>query len=206
MNENGAFDQVAQPTAFAYPPSSSTQPKSRCPVFVNHRGTDVKRTFAHSIRYILDINGVQAFVDDKDLQEGDPFPKKIQEAMDNASLYIAIFSKSYAESSWCLTELSYMLKTGRRIIPIFYQVEPSDLRWAANGKGIYANSFAEHERKGRYEAEKLREWKEALQTVSYREGYVLKENDWGGVFESLTNRVVTEISHPSQGEYPDAGI
>ncbi|GLJ33585.1 hypothetical protein SUGI_0675260 [Cryptomeria japonica] len=60
-----------------------------------------------------------------------------------------------------LTELSFMLKTGATIIPVFYYVDPSDLRWVHQGKGKYAKAFEEYEQKGRY-LECFQEWKKGL--------------------------------------------
>ncbi|GLJ28479.1 hypothetical protein SUGI_0560220 [Cryptomeria japonica] len=97
--------------------------------------------------------------------------------MASALIHIAIFSKSYADSPWCLAELSIMLKSGAKIIPIFYHVEPSDLRWVDQGKRMYVQAFKEHERKGRYSQEQLHEWKSAHQTVSFYTGQIIKTNE-----------------------------
>ncbi|GLJ10178.1 hypothetical protein SUGI_0123490 [Cryptomeria japonica] len=70
-----------------------------------------------------------------------------------------------------------MLKTGSKIIPIFYHVDPSDLRYVDQGKGKYAHAFSEHERKGRYTPEKLDDWKRALHNTSFLSGYLVSNNE-----------------------------
>ncbi|GLJ10473.1 hypothetical protein SUGI_0128900 [Cryptomeria japonica] len=118
----------------------------------------------------------------------------IQEAMRSASLHIAIFSKSYAHSPWCLAELSFMLKTGTRIVPVFYYVDPSDLRWVGQGKGIYSPAFSQYEQKGRYTSEKLEEWKMALQNISFHSGFVVNnDKDEEQLLKNIVNIIVKVI-------------
>ncbi|GLJ34187.1 hypothetical protein SUGI_0687110 [Cryptomeria japonica] len=69
-----------------------------------------------------------------------------------------------------------MLKTGTKIIPIFYHVDPFDLRWIAQGKGSYVDAFSKHEKKGRYTPQKLQEWMKALQDVSFLSGYLINDD------------------------------
>ncbi|GLJ45657.1 hypothetical protein SUGI_0961020 [Cryptomeria japonica] len=96
-------------------------------VFINHRGPDVKQTLAATLYNTLSAMGFRVFLDKEEFQLGDYLPKEIGEAMHSASLHIAIFSQSYAQSPWCLVELSYMLNTGTQIIPIFYYLQPVNI-------------------------------------------------------------------------------
>ncbi|GLJ11139.1 hypothetical protein SUGI_0144220 [Cryptomeria japonica] len=84
-----------------------------------------------------------------------------------------------------------MLKSVGKIIPIFYHVEPSDLRYIEQGKGIYALAFSEHEKKGRYTTEKLDVWKRALCDSSFLYGYAVNNNeDEATVLKSIVNRLL----------------
>ncbi|GLJ58078.1 hypothetical protein SUGI_1414870 [Cryptomeria japonica] len=136
-------------------------------VFINHRGPDVKQTLATHLYNSLEQLGIRTFLDSKEKELGNSFPSTIETTIHSAKVHIAIFSKGYAESPWCLDELLLMLETKAKIIPIFYQVTPSDLRHI--GSGVYAGAFIKHEKKGRY-VEKLGEWKEALQSLSFIAG------------------------------------
>ncbi|GLJ23046.1 hypothetical protein SUGI_0434910 [Cryptomeria japonica] len=159
--------------------SSSSKPRKRvpCDIFINHRGPDTKHTLATSIYHTLKPMGLEVFLDDLELELGDFIPSEIQDAMTNSFLHIAIISPKYAESPWCLAELSFALKSGKKIIPVFYKVDPSDIRWIAKGKGVYSDAFSMHEESGRYSSAKLEDWKLALQNVTYVTGYIVKEND-----------------------------
>ncbi|GLJ10177.1 hypothetical protein SUGI_0123460 [Cryptomeria japonica] len=113
------------------------------------------------------------------LEAGYWIPPEAQHAIASATLRIAIFSPNYAPSPRCLAELFLMLKTGKSIIPIFYHVDPFDLRCIRQGKGKYAPAFAEHEKKGSYTPEKLDEWKSALYDISCLSGDQINSNEDG---------------------------
>ncbi|GLJ34254.1 hypothetical protein SUGI_0688450 [Cryptomeria japonica] len=129
---------------------------------------------------------------EEELELGDSIPDEIQEAMRTAALHIAIFSERYAESPWCLAELSYMLKTGTPILPVFYHVKPVDLRWVGKGKGPYATAFSHHKRKRRYLSSILEDWKAALERVSNLSGHVLNSTtgDEGMLLKSIVNSIL----------------
>ncbi|KAH9288994.1 hypothetical protein KI387_033111 [Taxus chinensis] len=169
--------------------TASTSAKMVCwDIFVNHRGIDVKPTLASNIYDTLDFMGLRAFLDVEAFKAGDGIPVEIQQAMATASLHIAIFSPNYAQSPLCLDELSFMIKTGTKIIPIFYNVKPSDLRWT--DQGIYADAFSEHEKKGKYDPGKLRGWKEALHVISFLSGYEVNKNEDEGI---LVKKIVDHV-------------
>ncbi|GLJ34590.1 hypothetical protein SUGI_0695700 [Cryptomeria japonica] len=109
--------------------------------------------------------------------------------MRSASLHLAIFSKNYAQSPWCLAELSFMLKTGTQIVPVFYHIQPDDdVRYA---RGAFADAFSKYEVKSRHTPEKLQEWKNALYHVSYITGHIVDtEDDEVGVLKNIVNCVL----------------
>ncbi|XP_059073304.1 disease resistance protein RUN1-like [Cryptomeria japonica] len=194
-----AFDGLAPPSASTCATSSSSA--LPCNVFINHRGPDVKHKLATDIYNALHSMGLNVFLDSHDLHLGDFFPSELQQALSSSSLHVAIFSPTYAKSPWCLAELSFMLKTGTPIIPIFYRVQPEDLRHL---KGIYADSFSEYEKKGRY-IDKLEEWKKALRDVSFYKGEsVNNEEEERRVLKNIVNRVleVTNIVPLKLTKYP----
>ncbi|GLJ33641.1 hypothetical protein SUGI_0676310 [Cryptomeria japonica] len=178
-----AFEGIAPSASTS---GRSTMPERKLPydVFINHRGPDVKDTLAATLYKTLTDMGLRVFLDKNELQLGDFLPIEIEEAMRSASLHVAIFSQNYAESPWCLAELSFMIKTGTKIVPVFYHVETDVVRYA---KEVYAKAFSRHEEKGRYTLEKLQEWKDALNNVSYNVGVITHNEDEE---ESLLKKIV----------------
>ncbi|GLJ34298.1 hypothetical protein SUGI_0689240 [Cryptomeria japonica] len=160
--------------------ASSSKPeviKPSCDVFINHRGVDVRHTLAASIYKALCRQNFRVLLDSEELQVGNFNTLAVKEAMRSAAIHIVIFSSNYAHSSWCLDKLLFILKTDATIVPIFYRVNPSDLRWAGQGKGKYAHAFAQHEEKATYASEKIESWKMALQTISFINGEIIHNQD-----------------------------
>eukprot|EP00253_Pinus_taeda_P007588 PITA_07588 len=101
--------------------SASAHSNYRYDVFLNHRGIDVKKTFAsHLHRHLLSY-GLQVFLDQPELQRGEKIDPQIEGAIATASVHVAIFSPGYAESRWCLDELVSMLTSGATII-LYYSL------------------------------------------------------------------------------------
>ncbi|GLJ52951.1 hypothetical protein SUGI_1127890 [Cryptomeria japonica] len=166
----GYFQKIA-PSAST---SGASASKPVFDVFINHRGPDVKKTLASRIYNILRERKVTVFLDSEELEYGDFLPKKIEAVIRSATLHIAIFSKKYGESPWCLAELSCMLKSGAKIVPIFYYADRTDLRYVAQRKGIYADAFNRHKKKCRYSSKQIEEWEEALYKASFYSGQIIK--------------------------------
>jgi hypothetical protein len=91
------------------------------------------------------------------LEKGQHGQKKIYEALTCASVHVAIFSKHYADSDYCLDELCAMLESKKLIIPVFYDVSPNDLHCKLHS-GPYTKAF----RKIHWwrHANKVKKWKE----------------------------------------------
>ncbi|XP_057842432.2 probable 2' cyclic ADP-D-ribose synthase BdTIR [Cryptomeria japonica] len=137
-------------------------------VFINHCGKDVKKTVASLVYHTLSNKQLKVFLDYKSLQQGQPFPLTIQQAIASASIHIAIFSNKYAESAWCLRELCLMEESGASIIPIFCGVRPRDLR--KNG-GVYSKSLSKHRLTRRVDGETVEKWRATLRRISYNYGF-----------------------------------
>lgn len=140
-------------------------------VFINHRGPDTKKTFASHMYYRLLSHGLQPFLDREELEAGEHLAPQIEGAIRTASIHIAIFSPKYAESHWCLEELVRILKSGSTVIPIFFNVKPSELR---STEGPYAQALAIHEQKRKYHPQTLGSWRKALCDVSSLSGFELE--------------------------------
>jgi hypothetical protein len=152
--------------------SAAANPSNRSyQVFINHRGVDVKKTFARSLYLRLLDKGLTAFVDDKEMQEGYEISSQLAHAIRTASVHVAIFSPGYAESAWCLNELLLMLESNAPIIPVFYGVSPAHVRWM---QGLYGEALRTHAEKGRSDPNTIEEWRNALNKVADRSGFELE--------------------------------
>jgi len=149
-------------------------------VFINHRGPDVKKILASLIYHRLThCHGLRVFLDEKEIHTGDALPPAIIGAIQSASVHVAIFSGRYAESSWCLDELHWILRSCHerytKIIPVFFGVEPKDLRHIESG--LYAIAFEKHQSKGRFNMDVIEKWKTALYQTSMISGELFKTDE-----------------------------
>ncbi|TVU01204.1 hypothetical protein EJB05_53350, partial [Eragrostis curvula] len=99
-------------------------------VFINHRGVDTKRTVARLLYDRLEQlsgGGIRSFLDNMSMRPGDRLEERIDEAIRECGVAVAIFSKSYCDSDFCLHELAMLVEARKTIIPIFYDIKPSDL-------------------------------------------------------------------------------
>eukprot|EP00253_Pinus_taeda_P022294 PITA_22294 len=174
--------------------ASSSSPSTSYQVFINHRGPDVKKTFASHLYRSLTSSGLRVFLDKPELEEGRTFPSQIEAAIRSAAIHIAVFSPTYADSQWCLDELIGMISTGATILPVFYNVEPSELR--RTGKdGRYAEALRKHEEKKRYDLQIIQKWRQALSTAANISGFELKQfnGDEGELLEAVVMRVLNIV-------------
>jgi len=153
-------------------------------VFLSHRGVDTKETFARSLYLRLLDHGLRAFLDKHEMQPGYGISAQIKNAIRTASVHVAIFSARYAESTWCLDELLEMLESKAPIIPVFYGVTPTEVRWTRGKEGIYAQALKglaqkTDEGKPRYDPKTIENWRNALSQVAEISGFELKKCDIG---------------------------
>eukprot|EP00253_Pinus_taeda_P019593 PITA_19593 len=172
-------------------------------VFLNHRGPDVKKGLATLIYDRLKDLGLSVFLDEKELERGEELDPQIEGAIRTACVHVAIFSPNYAQSRWCLHELvlmrEQMLKSGSTIIPVFYKVEPAEVRWAS---GEYAQHLGKLER--RHDPKTIEKWRSTLFTVANIVGFELKDKEESQLVQEVVQQVVKKVRKPplSVAKYP----
>ncbi|CAN1264349.1 Disease resistance protein L6 [Linum perenne] len=163
-------------------------------VFLSFRGPDVRTTFADVLYKFLDHSKIRTFLDDEELRKGETITPSLEKAIKESKVYIPIISQDYASSKWCLQELALMVKwckqgDDRIILPIFYMMEPRDVR---HQEGSYKKAFQSHRKK--YDAEIIKEWKEALKEVGEMKGWSVKESDrQGDIIEKVYSKVWSHL-------------
>jgi len=155
--------------------SSSSDAFYRYDVFVSFRGEDTRNNFTNFLFGELRRKGIVAFNDNQDLKKAESIAPELLQAIQASRLFIVVFSKNYASSTWCLRELAQILNcvqtSQRTVIPIFYDVDTSVVR---KQSGCYEKAFAEHEKRFREDGQKMEEtqrWREALTEVANLSGW-----------------------------------
>ncbi|XP_006593137.1 toll/interleukin-1 receptor-like protein [Glycine max] len=109
--------------------SPSTHTKRKYDVFVSFRGEDSHNNSTGFLFEALQKKGIDAFRDDAGLNKGESIAPKLLQAIEGSRLFVVVFSKNYASSTWCLRELAHICNcieiSPRHVLPIFYDVGPS---------------------------------------------------------------------------------
>ncbi|XP_057462393.1 probable 2' cyclic ADP-D-ribose synthase BdTIR [Actinidia eriantha] len=102
-------------------------------VFINHRRIDTNKNVAGLLYDHLARLNLRPFLDSKTMKPGDKLFEKIGTALHSCKVGIAVFSPNYCQSYYCLHELSKIMEGKKKVIPIFVDVKPSELRVVDNG-------------------------------------------------------------------------
>ncbi|XP_042488231.1 disease resistance protein L6-like [Macadamia integrifolia] len=142
-------------------------------VFLSFRGEETRTNFTDHLYNALLDKGIHTFRDNEELRIGEKIGPALRSAIHKSKIAIIIFSKGYASSKWCLLELAEIAESMNRqfkVIPVFYQVVPSDVR---NQAGSYEKAFREHEKK--FDKDCVERWKKAMREVGELKGWDLKK-------------------------------
>jgi deoxyribodipyrimidine photolyase len=134
-------------------------------VFLSFRGEDTRKTFTVHLYAALRRNGINTFMDDK-LRSGEEISPALLEAIQGSKISIIVLSQNYASSRWCLDELLQILECRKtrkqQVLPLFYDVDPSEVRNQTNSIG---KAFTQLEKRFKDEM-KVKGWKTALTEVA----------------------------------------
>ncbi|CAN6446169.1 unnamed protein product [Victoria cruziana] len=187
-------DQASLP-----PSSSSALPMMRedgfqYDVFLSFRGTDTRDGFTGHLHYALKQKGILAFIDSEELEKG----RKVEELfgyIDRSKIFVPVFSQGYADSKWCLKEIAEIMECKRLVIPVFFHVEPTDVR---HQTGPFADAFRDYLEK---EEEEVSTWSAALTEAGKISGYHLGagglEQNEAKVIQFIVKRVLKEVNQAS---------
>ncbi|XP_062115290.1 putative disease resistance RPP13-like protein 1 isoform X2 [Humulus lupulus] len=145
--------------------SISMTPQKKYDVFISFRGVDTRSNFTSHLYNALKNSGIETYIDDR-LVRGDEISSALMDAIDQSKFCAVVFSQNYAYSSWCLDELVCVEKKNLILLPIFYHVDPSDVR---NQKKIYEDAFKKNT--DRFPEDKIKEWRVALTTAANHSGW-----------------------------------
>jgi hypothetical protein len=85
-------------------------------------------------------------------------------------VHVAVVSEGYVESKHCLSELVAMMRSGKPVVPVYYDVEPAQLRRVESGP--FAAAVEKHQ--ARESAEQMKEWREALRQLADITGFCFR--------------------------------
>ena len=152
--------------------SSSSSRRWIYDVFLSFRGKDTRNSFTHHLYVALQRSGIFTFRDNERLERGKSISPELLKAIEESRFAIVILSRNYASSTWCLEELTKIIQCMKEkemtVLPIFYEVDPSDVR---KQMGTFAQAFAEHQERLEENTEKVQTWRATLSEVANLSGW-----------------------------------
>ncbi|KAG8633641.1 hypothetical protein MANES_18G125400v8 [Manihot esculenta] len=152
--------------------ASNSSSKSSYDVFLSFRGADTRPNFTSHLYAALNRKNITTFIDDS-LERGEDISLTLLKVIEESKISVIIFSENYASSRWCLDELLKILECmktmGQFVIPIFYHVDPSDVR---NQTGNFGEAFAKRkERCKELSIDRVERWSNALREAANLSGW-----------------------------------
>lgn len=146
------------------PVPSAFQPKYD--VFLSFRGADTRKGFTDHLYGALQQQGIKTFVDDSENQRGKAISPLLFSAIEQSKIALIVFSENYVSTTWCLDEFSKILECmegGEAVLPIFYDVNPSD---AGKQMSRMAKALNLHEERFEENIEAVEQWRAALEKAA----------------------------------------
>ncbi|KAK1420710.1 hypothetical protein QVD17_22528 [Tagetes erecta] len=152
--------------------STSLSSHTRYDVFLSFRGEDTRNSFTDHLYNALLRAGLRTFRDDDEIDRGQEIKPELKNAIRESRASIVVLSKNYADSGWCLDELVLILEQRQNInqfvLPVFYHVDPSDVRNQRHSFSIQGSKWREV---------KVKQWKVALTEVSNLAGITVSGSE-----------------------------
>ncbi|PRQ55264.1 putative toll-like receptor, P-loop containing nucleoside triphosphate hydrolase [Rosa chinensis] len=181
--------------------STSSRRQWKYDVFLSFRGEDTRWSFTEYLYIVLNQRGILTFRDDRELEKGKSIRPELLGAIKESRSAIVILSPKYGRSSWCLDELVKIIQCmkdmGQQVFPIFYGVNPSDVRhqtgcfelkWISQ---VDVQVRAHEEVYGKYDEDRMNAWRAALAEVANLSGWEF--NYYGSVtklIEEIANHML----------------
>ncbi|XP_050253756.1 disease resistance protein RPV1-like [Quercus robur] len=176
--------------------SSSSTHQLTYEVFLSFRGEDTRNGFTSHLYTALGQKGIYTFIDDEKLERGKLISPTVMKAIKESRFAIVILSKNYASSTWCLEELEEIIgcitKTGMIVLPIFYNVDPSDVRKQI---GTFKQAFDEHEQRFKENTEKVQKWKAILKEVANSPGWHLPKRSEAECIQDIVEVILNKLDN-----------
>ncbi|KAJ9129004.1 hypothetical protein P3X46_034231 [Hevea brasiliensis] len=145
-------------------------------VFLSFRGIETRHNFTSHLHAALCRKNITTFIDDI-LERGEGISPALMKAIEESKNSVVIFSENYASSRWCLDELVKIIdcekKLGRKVLPIFYRVNPSDVR---KQTGKFGEAFGKVKENSKHSLDGVEKWRTALMEAGNLSGWVSSDS------------------------------
>ncbi|XP_010665294.3 disease resistance protein RUN1 isoform X1 [Vitis vinifera] len=162
----------------------------RWDVFLSFRGEDTRFNFTDHLYSALTSRYIHTFRDDEGLERGGEIQPSLLKAIEDSMISVVVFSENYAHSKWCLDELEKIMQCsrekGQKVLPIFYHVDPSDVR---KQTGSFGEAFARYGRYGNVTEERVLRWRAALSQAGGLAGWHVMHGYESQIIKVIVRRI-----------------
>ncbi|KAL0007746.1 hypothetical protein SO802_009248 [Lithocarpus litseifolius] len=151
--------------------SSSSAHRWNYDVFLSFRGEDTRKNFTGYLYEALYNQGFNIFID-KDLQKGEEISMELLKAIESSN--------------------------GQLVLPIFYKVNPSEIR---KQDGEFGIALAKHEENFKDDIEKVQRWRKTLSEAANLSGFHYNDSCVEFEFEFI-QKVINKISTIKSNHMP----
>ncbi|XP_031476370.1 disease resistance protein RPV1-like [Nymphaea colorata] len=194
------LDYEGDEAAASSRPSSSSSPVRKdgfeYDVFLSFRGPDTRNGFTSHLHAFLKLKGITAFIDSENLEKGE-MVEELFKCIQKSKIFVPIFSKGYADSRWCLKEIAKIVECKRLILPVFFDVEPRDVRDQTTG--LFEPAFTRYRENSSMDKVEVSKWSGALTEAGRVSGYTLAdtEGNEAKIIALIVKRILNEVSKTS---------
>ncbi|KAG5526212.1 hypothetical protein RHGRI_032477 [Rhododendron griersonianum] len=165
--------RVAESLRSSMASSSNSEFQGTYDIFLSFRSLDTRKKFTDHLYEALKREKFQTFRDDDEIERGEIIKSELKKAIENSRMSIIVLSKNYANSMACLFEIQTILEQWKTldhmILPVFYEVDPLDIKEQAKN--------LDFGKKKVMTVEEVRGWRAGLKEVASMAGMGL---DFGG--------------------------
>ncbi|XP_044470554.1 disease resistance protein RUN1-like [Mangifera indica] len=182
--------------------SSSITPRLENEVFLSFYGEDTRKKITSHLYEALSRKKLKTFIDDN-LVRAEEISPSLLKTIKHSKISVIIFSKGYASSRWCLIELETIVKCYKKynqiVLPVFYEVDPSDVR---NQTGDVRDAFAKLEERFMDDSEMLQRWRTALRDAANLSGFDSKNyRNEASLVISIVDDILKRLDYDSSVFY-----
>nr|XP_033514169.1 TMV resistance protein N-like isoform X3 [Nicotiana tomentosiformis] len=143
---------------------------------------NIGQTFVSHLHGALKQEGIYTFKDDRNQDRGTSVSKDSSRAIEESQIIVVVFCENFVLSKDCLDEVVKIMDCRKLlkkiVIPIFYDVEPSEVRRQRNSLAeAFADDSENDDEIGR--SERVKRWRDALNEAGNISGLDLRKTHDG---------------------------
>ncbi|TYI03677.1 hypothetical protein ES332_A11G357000v1 [Gossypium tomentosum] len=174
--------------------TSSSISRKKYDVFLSFRGEDTPKSFTDHLYHALNRSGIVTFRDDPKLEAGEEIAPELFKAIQQSWCSVIIFPRPmpFLVGAWRSLRRLLNKKNDKahKVFPIFYHVDPSDLR---KQKGKVEEAFAKQEERYKEDKDKIQKWRNALTEVANISGWHLNNRHESEFIKDIVKKISAKL-------------